>query len=112
MATGESTMSSTSDIVTNADSAILLTSPLYLHPYENLAQLFWSDLLTDLNYGEWINDMTKTLISKNKMAFVDSSLARSAAGTGVRADAWDRCDGQRLAQDWYEQRGAQQHAWG
>ncbi|CAL1357037.1 unnamed protein product [Linum trigynum] len=92
MAVGDETSSGTKAAVVGADDAIPLASPLYLHPSENPGQLFGSDLLTDLNYGEWVNDMTEALVAKNKMALVDGSLPRSAVGTGPRADAWDRCD--------------------
>ncbi|CAL1396571.1 unnamed protein product [Linum trigynum] len=72
--------------------SIPLTSPLFLHPSENPWQLFGPDLLTDLNYNEWVSDMTETLIAKNKMAFVNGSLPLPAAGEGIRLEAWDRCD--------------------
>ncbi|CAL1398262.1 unnamed protein product [Linum trigynum] len=68
------------------------TSPFYLHPSESPGQLFGSDLLSDLNYGEWVNDMTETLIAKKKLNFVDGSLPRSAADTRAKEDAWDQCD--------------------
>ncbi|CAL1393379.1 unnamed protein product [Linum trigynum] len=71
---------------------IPISSPLYLHPSENPAQQFGSDLLNDLNYGEWVNDMTETLIAKNKLAFVDGSLSRAQAGSARHQEAWDRCD--------------------
>ncbi|CAL1413650.1 unnamed protein product [Linum trigynum] len=76
----------------SSDQDILLSSPLYLHPSEDPACLFVVDLLSDSNYGEWVNDMMETLISKNKLTFVNGSLPRSAAGPGTRVDAWDRCD--------------------
>ncbi|CAL1397449.1 unnamed protein product [Linum trigynum] len=90
--------SGTKDLVTGAD-VIPLTSPLYSHPSENPGQLFGGDPLTDLNYGEWVSDMTETLIAKNKLAFVDGSLPRTAVGTSaVRLDAWDR--GDALVKGW------------
>ncbi|CAL1376665.1 unnamed protein product [Linum trigynum] len=73
-------------------NVIPLTSPLYMHPSKNPGQLFGSDLLTDLNYSEWVSNMTETLIAKNKMVFVDGSLPRSKARPGVFDDAWSRCD--------------------
>ncbi|CAL1394262.1 unnamed protein product [Linum trigynum] len=79
------------NVVTDVET-IAVTSPLYLHPLENPGQLFGSDLLTDSNYGEWVNDMTETLIAKNKLVFVDGSFSRSKAGPGIRNDAWGRCD--------------------
>ncbi|CAL1399535.1 unnamed protein product [Linum trigynum] len=67
------------------DSEIILHhSPFYLHPSENPDQLFGSDLLSDLNYGEWVNDMTETLIAKKNMNFIDGSLPRSAADTRAK----------------------------
>ncbi|CAL1393523.1 unnamed protein product [Linum trigynum] len=91
MTTGEDGGSGGKTVITNED-VISLTSPLYLHPSENLGQLFGSDLLTDSNYCEWVNDMTETPIAKNKLVFVDGSFPRSKAGPGVWDDAWGRCD--------------------
>ncbi|CAL1402894.1 unnamed protein product [Linum trigynum] len=71
---------------------IPISSPLYLHPSENPAHIFGSELLNDLNYGEWVNDLTETLIAKNKLAFVDGSLPRSQTGSARHQEAWDRCD--------------------
>ncbi|CAL1378565.1 unnamed protein product [Linum trigynum] len=48
--------------------------------------------LIGLKLREWVNDMTETLISRNKLAFVDGTLPRSAAGSADRRYAWDRCD--------------------
>ncbi|CAL1402205.1 unnamed protein product [Linum trigynum] len=91
MTTREDSGSGGKTVVIDVD-VISLTSPLYLHPSENPGQLFGSDLLTDSNYSEWVNDMTETLIAKNKLVFVDGSFPRSKAGPGIKDDAWGRCD--------------------
>ncbi|CAL1374616.1 unnamed protein product [Linum trigynum] len=79
-------------MVDSEPCVIPISSPLYLHPSENPAQLFGSDLLNDSNYGEWVNDITETLIAKNKLVFVDGSFPRDKAGSFTHRDAWDRCD--------------------
>ncbi|CAL1399332.1 unnamed protein product [Linum trigynum] len=77
---------------TNGADLIPLSSPLFLHPSGNPGQLFGGDVLTDLNYNEWISDMKETLSAKNKIAFVNGTLPRPAATDLVRLNAWDRCD--------------------
>ncbi|CAL1410432.1 unnamed protein product [Linum trigynum] len=77
---------------TNGADVIPLSSPLFLHPSENSGQLFGGDVLTDLNYNEWVSDMKETLLAKNKIAFVNETLPRPTATDLVRLDSWDRCD--------------------
>ncbi|XP_050222194.1 uncharacterized protein LOC126672289 [Mercurialis annua] len=51
------------------------SSPYYLHPSENPSLLLVTNVLTDQNYHSWCKAMKKALILKNKLKFVDGSIA-------------------------------------
>ncbi|CAI0403202.1 unnamed protein product [Linum tenue] len=62
-----------------------------LHNSDNPGQMFVSDPLTDQNYGEWVSDMTNSLLAKHKMGFVDGSIQKPAEGDEYLG-AWIQCD--------------------
>lgn len=66
-------------------------SPYYLHPSDNPGQVFVSELLSDTNYGEWVNDMSNALYAKNKFGFVDGSIPMPAADSADLGH-WMRCN--------------------
>ncbi|CAL1408217.1 unnamed protein product [Linum trigynum] len=66
------------------------SSHLYLHPSETASQLQVGEVLNSNNYGEWVIEMTDSLIIKNKYGFVDGTIAKPTADPELRA--WTRCD--------------------
>ncbi|CAL1362013.1 unnamed protein product [Linum trigynum] len=48
------------------------------------------DLLTPSNYGEWVIDMTDSLLAKNKLGFVDGTIHQPT--TPREKAAWTRVD--------------------
>ncbi|CAL1363506.1 unnamed protein product [Linum trigynum] len=38
-------------------------SPVFLHRSDNPSHLYAGDLLTELNYGEWLGDITDSLLA-------------------------------------------------
>ncbi|CAL1356682.1 unnamed protein product [Linum trigynum] len=85
-----STKGSKSTMDTAADSQQGLPSHLLLHQSESPNNLFVGELLTDVNYGEWVVDITDSLIAKNKICFVDGTLP--AAQNFAEREALKRCN--------------------
>ena len=48
--------------------------PYYLHPNKNLALILVSSSLNGSNYRSWSKAMSMSLLSKNKLKFVDRSI--------------------------------------
>lgn len=65
----------------------------YLHPIENSATPLVTPLLTAKNYHGWVRLMTKALINKNKIRFIDGSLPKPDRFDPT-FDAWVRCNNQ------------------
>lgn len=66
-------------------------SPYYLHPSDVPKQLHVNDILTDSNYADWAQEMQNFLFAKNKIEFVDGTLAKPEKGTPEYMP-WMRCD--------------------
>lgn len=50
------------------------TNPFYLHPNESPSLMLTSSVATGNNFYFWSHSMRLTLISKNKLKFVDDSI--------------------------------------
>ena len=50
------------------------TSPYFLHPSEGLCMLITTVLFQGKNYNLWEKFVTTTLIVKNKLGFIDTTL--------------------------------------
>ncbi|CAL1377952.1 unnamed protein product [Linum trigynum] len=74
----------------DATVPVPLPSHLQLDRSDSPSSLFVGDLLTDVNYGEWVMDMTDSLIAKNKICFVDGSLP--IATSPAEKEALRRCN--------------------
>ncbi|CAL1389558.1 unnamed protein product [Linum trigynum] len=81
---------SKSGVDSGADPQPGLPSHLHLHQSESPNNCFVGELLTDSNYGEWVVDITDSLIAKNKICFVDGTLP--PATTPEEKDALRRCN--------------------
>ncbi|CAL1407050.1 unnamed protein product [Linum trigynum] len=83
MSDDESSKTSDSKLKWVASVSMPLPPHLLLHPSDNPSHLYVGELLSDINYGEWLVDFTDSLIAKNKLCFVDGSLppAQSPAET-------------------------------
>ncbi|CAL1377559.1 unnamed protein product [Linum trigynum] len=73
-----------------ADDPASPPSHLQLHQYESPNNIFAEELLTDVNYGEWVVDITDSLIAKNKICFVYGTLPPTV--TPGKKDALRRCN--------------------
>ncbi|CAL1388587.1 unnamed protein product [Linum trigynum] len=85
--TGKSPQSSTA---AGLNSQVMMPSHLLLHPSDNPSNLFVGELLSDANYGEWVVDITDSLIAKNKICFVDGTLP--PANSPAEKEALLRCN--------------------
>ncbi|CAN1335125.1 hypothetical protein LINPERPRIM_LOCUS36641 [Linum perenne] len=66
-------------------------SPYFVHASDHPGQVFVSDLLTDLNYGDWVADMSEVLFAKNKICFVNGKLPQPDESSSDQPH-WLRCD--------------------
>ncbi|XP_019179841.1 PREDICTED: uncharacterized protein LOC109175039 [Ipomoea nil] len=66
-------------------------SPYFLHLNENPALILVSTTLNGRNYHPWARAMEKALLSKNKLGFVDGTVAVPDVGD-VRFPYWKRCN--------------------
>ncbi|CAL1397911.1 unnamed protein product [Linum trigynum] len=97
---GSNDESSTKTVKSSADQSKLksviddgqsgLPSHLILHQSESPNNLFVGELLMDVNYGEWVVDITDSLVAKNKICFVDGTLPE--ATNSAERDALRRCN--------------------
>ncbi|KAI3521218.1 hypothetical protein L1887_10679 [Cichorium endivia] len=76
-----------SDEVTSIDS----NSPYYLHASDYPRQMQVNDVLIDSNYGDWSQEMTNFLFAKNKMGFVNQTIAKPEENAAEYL-MWMRCD--------------------
>ncbi|XP_050217905.1 uncharacterized protein LOC126668770 [Mercurialis annua] len=67
------------------------SNPYYVHPSENPSLLLVTNLLTEGNYHSWCRAMKKALISKNKLKFIDGSIAVPCRND-PSFPAWERCN--------------------
>jgi len=67
------------------------SNPYYLSSNENPTMVLVPSLLTESNYHEWARSMQTSLLSKNKLQFVDGSLPQPPLGDPMH-DTWNRCN--------------------
>lgn len=68
-----------------------ISSPYYLHPNENPSLVLVSPPLDGRNHHSWARSMRLSLISKNKMKFVDGTLSQPSPLDPLY-EAWERCN--------------------
>jgi hypothetical protein len=77
-------------------SSFLLTedssSHYYLHHGDHPGLLLVPQPLTGENYNSWSRSMTMALSAKNKLMFIDGSLAKPSHLNGPEFRAWTRCN--------------------
>jgi len=61
-----------------ADFATNPSNPYYMHPNENPSLILATPLLDSKNYNLWARAMKVTLISKNKIKFINGTFAQPA----------------------------------
>jgi hypothetical protein len=75
-------------------SSFLLTedssSHYYLHHGDHPGLLLVPQPLTSENYNSWSKSMTMALSAKNKLMFIDDSLAKPSHLNGLKFRAWTR----------------------
>ncbi|XP_047165962.1 uncharacterized protein LOC124835094 [Vigna umbellata] len=64
-------------------------SPYYLHPGENPGASLISQVLNESNYTSWSRNMSRALLSKNKLKFIDGGITRPINDDSL-FDAWER----------------------
>ncbi|XP_055959788.1 uncharacterized protein LOC130014853 [Mercurialis annua] len=69
----------------------LPSSPYYLHPSENPSLVLVSPLMNGQNYHSWFRSMRMCLLSKNKLKFVDVSIAVPSKNSSIYP-VWERCN--------------------
>ncbi|XP_042005706.1 uncharacterized protein LOC121754408 [Salvia splendens] len=67
------------------------SSPYYLHPSDNPSFQLVPHVLIGSNYINWSRSVTKTLLAKNKIAFVNGTLPRPTEDD-LLFSAWLRCN--------------------
>ena len=73
------------------DAAVLdHTHELFLHPSDHPNCSLSSEPLIGTNYGQWKRSCEVSLVSKNKLGFVDGSCSKPA--TGPLISQWERCN--------------------
>ncbi|XP_021850810.1 uncharacterized protein [Spinacia oleracea] len=77
----------TPNLAPNQDPA----SPFYLHPTDNTASQLVSIKFKGEGYGDWRRSMMISMSSKNKLGFVDGTIAKPDP-THDTYQAWMRCN--------------------
>ena len=77
--------------MSNHDPAQNPSSLFYIHPSESPSTVIVSPLLTGNNYHSWSRSVRMALVSKNKMGFLNGSIA-TPASTDPLYPAWERCN--------------------
>ncbi|KAA8524013.1 hypothetical protein F0562_010556 [Nyssa sinensis] len=67
-------------------------SPYFLHHGDNLGTLLISQLFTGENYHTRIRSMVMALIAKNKIEFIDGTVAKPSDVSNPLHNAWIRCN--------------------
>lgn len=80
------------ELIWSLTSGVDFQLPYYLHPSDNPGQIFVYDLLSDNNYGEWVNDMSDALYANNRF---DKPVTLDKI--------W--CNGEGMVEKLYQQRG-------
>lgn len=75
----------------NDRNTINSSSPHYIHAFEYPRQMHVNDVLTNINYGGWLQEIKNFLFAKNKMSFVDGSI-KKLDETSDQYMEWMRCD--------------------
>jgi hypothetical protein len=83
-----SSHSSHSSFLLSEDSS----SHYYLHHGDHPGLLLVPQPLTGENYNSWSRSMTMALSAKNKLMFIDGSLAKPSHMNGPEFRAWTRCN--------------------
>ncbi|KAK4271923.1 hypothetical protein QN277_020544 [Acacia crassicarpa] len=93
MASSSSSTESTIGVssTTQSDPSQSIGSPYYLHPNENPSLILVSPILTGPNFHSWARAMKMALMSKNKVRFIDRSIAVPATSDPL-FPAWERCN--------------------
>ncbi|XP_028181379.1 uncharacterized protein LOC114368257 [Glycine soja] len=73
------------------------SNPLYIHPNESPSTILASPLLSDGNYHSWSRAMKMSLLTKNKLGFVDGTIAEPPKNHAV-LPFWER--GNMLVLSW------------
>ncbi|XP_028787189.1 uncharacterized protein LOC114743158 [Neltuma alba] len=66
-------------------------SPYYIHASDSPGHMHVGEPLNESNYNEWVNDMRDVLFAKNKIGFVDGTIAKPPADS-TDLNHWMRCD--------------------
>ncbi|KAJ0488998.1 putative retrotransposon Copia-like protein [Helianthus annuus] len=66
-------------------------SPYYLHPSDYPRKIHVNDVLTDVNYIDWSQEMLNFLFAKNKVGSIDGTIKKPEEGSSNYM-AWMRCD--------------------
>ncbi|XP_076931965.1 uncharacterized protein LOC143597321 [Bidens hawaiensis] len=66
------------------------TSPYYIHASDYPRQLHVNDVLTDVNYNDWSQEMMNFLFAKKKVGFIDGSIKKPESSDATYM-AWMRC---------------------
>jgi gag-polypeptide of LTR copia-type len=74
-------------------------SPYFLHHSDNPGTILVSQLLTEDNYPAWSRAMIISLSSKNKLGFIDGTVARPVKNSADFV-AWERCNTMVLSWIW------------
>jgi len=77
--------------INSAPSAMEFSSPFYLHHGDSPGTLLVSQPLVGNNYHTWKRSMTMALSAKNKLGFIDGTVAKPAMDA-PKYSAWNRCD--------------------
>ncbi|PWA64814.1 gag-polypeptide of LTR copia-type [Artemisia annua] len=60
----------------DSSGGISYDSPYYLHPSDYPKQLHVNEILTDINFADWSQEITNFLFPKNKIEFVDGTIKK------------------------------------
>ncbi|KAL3633157.1 hypothetical protein CASFOL_026141 [Castilleja foliolosa] len=75
-----------------------ITTPYYIHPSDAINLMLVSHPLTEDNYASWSRAMVMALTVKNKLGFVDGSIATPGADDPILLSAWIR--NQNMVMSW------------
>jgi hypothetical protein len=82
--------------INSAPSAMEFASPFYLHHGDSPGTLLVSQPLVGNNYHTWKRSMTMALSAKNKLGFIDGTVAKPAMDA-PEYSAWNRCNNMVLS---------------
>jgi hypothetical protein len=73
------------------------SNPFFLNNGDNPGAMLVSQPLTGSNYNTWSRSMIVSLITKNKMAFIEGSLPKLSPEDEAMCHAWTRCNNMIIA---------------